>query len=200
MSSESAIDIKGEGVLQKARRDVVVDGRRAPWLVKTQKGLHPGDVVKLVNGVGSSPYARLREQVPFLSPNEMDRWSFESVTKLGEADAHEKARQAKQASQQRHAAEDGYPSWWSRRLDTGRVMWPAQGDSWRDRDSGEVGVVLVDQRGGRVGWYEVDENGRRDAKSGYWLRRGEFMDEFEFVSREYRKRECPEVVSGQRPD
>ena len=184
-------------------RGVVIDGKSNPWFVVVPQplGAKKGDLVKVAKADGSSSWVQLVTEYPYASrkiAEERTRWTFVSVNEDGsldrigrenaDFDAAEAARTDKDPS-------DDRPTWWSRKED-GSVRWPQDGQVWRERATGDLGVVLRDKMNVyRVGWYPLLEDvvpaTFEDAfpegiphdlyGKGEWMSSGELMDEFAFV-------------------
>lgn len=189
----------------KGERGLVVNGRSAPWMVRTGLGLSPGDVVSVFkHSTGEMVMLRLVSKVPYSNPrysekHGCERWTFVSLDDNLEVDEQTKQHDAERAISDGYAnADDGRPQWWSRRDDTGGVMWPAEGDIWLDRDSGLEVIVMRD----RINKYRIGYRPAADDDphtSGTWMPLDEFMWCMEFVSRVRKTKSVPSVTSAPRP-
>ena len=199
---------EGEGLpdcrfVKANSRSVVVDGKTRPWFVVVPRviGAAEGDMVKVSKQDGSTVWVRLVTPYPYSDPKtarELDRWTFMSVNEDGTPD-----RIARENSEMDAAAaartdidpSDGRPTWWSRKQD-GSVLWPQDGQVWRDRQTSELGVVLRDKANAyQICWYTLVEDvdpdqlealfpeglPRRLYGKSRWMTPVVFMETLEFV-------------------
>lgn len=137
--------------------------------------LNAGDHVQVHKVSGGISYVELVENVPYVSPNDKQRWTFKSRTK--DDTEYGISERFGEAAIRDEIAEDGYPAGWSRKED-GSVRWPRDGSVWRLRNEGSVGPVKRDRKNPKnIGWYDSIED------KTWWLLVPVFMDDFEYVAK-----------------
>lgn len=180
--------------MQKITHGVVVDHIKNPWIVVVPVGHEKGDIVNVTKKDGTVFQAKLVTEVPYVvtKGHEFEsRWTFLHLDEGGRIEGKGRQIIADMAVRKSEEGEDGYPHYWPRREDNGKVYWPRGDDVWQDNETGVNFKLKVDtMTGRRVGVYPMGGG------PGEWMPMHEFMDNYAFVFRVYKRQKPPIVLNS----